>query len=238
MRNQLNLGFQLIGQFVFSGRKLMFPGFTSGSLHLRSDLHLARKFWHSLCGFGIALVYGSGVSQGVLLATFGSLLLLDAVFEWLRLKSPALNMVLIKFWGPIMREREVNQWSGMFYYLISTVVLIAFFPRVVAILSILYLALGDPVASLFGILYGDTAKRFSNGKSIIGVFAGVFTCILATAVLLSSVIVGFKLWIICIGGGLIGGAAELLPIDVDDNVLIPIVSAGGLWIIFTSLGLL
>ena len=37
---------------------------------------------------------------------------------------------------------------------------IAIFPKPIATLSILYLALGDPIASLFGILYGGKGPRF------------------------------------------------------------------------------
>ena len=59
-------------------------------------------------------------------------------------------------------------------------VTVAAFPKDVAVLAILYLALGDPFASTIGIRFGKLGPRFSNGKSLIGSLGGLFICAVTT----------------------------------------------------------
>ena len=115
---------------------------------------------------------------------------------------------------------------------------IAIFPKPVAILSILYLACGDPMASLIGILYGNKGPRFANGKSAIGTAAGVLICTLVTFIYLKSISIpdGTTL-ILSLIGGLAGGMVELIPFDVDDNFTIPVISGFILWLAFMICGI-
>lgn len=208
------------------------------SLSLRSDLHLARKAWHLIMGSTIALIYASGMSVRTSLTILGSVLVWDLLMEGFRLKIPSFNHKLMRVWRPFMRACEVNRLSGVPYYLAATILAIAIFPKPVAILSILFLAFGDPIASLFGILYGDKSVRFSNGKSLIGTLAGSLTCALVSFVFLSaSPISGVSLGVLTVAGGLAGGMAELVPLDMDDNFTIPVVSGFVLWLTFIVLGI-
>jgi diacylglycerol kinase (CTP) len=206
-------------------------------LHLRSDLHLTRKLWHMSMGLLVVLVYTlSGMSRGTGVLILGSILGLDLMLETLRLRVPSINERVVRFMGPVMRSCEVNRVSGTPYYISAMILAIAIFPQPIAILSILYLAFGDPIASVFGILYGDRSIRMSNGKSLVGSAAGVLTCMLVTAVFLS----GYHLpestvLALTAIGGIAGGCAELLPLEVDDNFSIPIISGFGLWLAFILL---
>ena len=137
-------------------------------LKLRNDLHLARKFWHCGMGVSMALIYGLGITKPQAV----TILLIAFVFftgiEYARLNLPGLNSVAIKVMGPIMRKSEVDRISGTPFYVGSVLLSVIIFPKLIAILSILYLAFGDPISSIFGILWGDLGPRFSNGKSLIG----------------------------------------------------------------------
>lgn len=157
--------------------------------------------------------------------------------ELLRLRWPAFNRLAIRIWGPLMRDCEVNRMSGTTYYIAAVALAIGIFPKTIAILSILYLAFGDPVASMTGILYGDRSIRFSNGKSLIGTLAGVVVCAAITFVVLgqSTLQLG-QVCVISLAGGLAGGVAELLPLDVDDNFSIPLVAGFVLWLTFILVG--
>ncbi len=207
-------------------------------LHLRSDLHLARKVWHMGMGLLVVAVYlltDMSRSTGVMI--LGSVLGLNLLIETLRLRNPALNQKVLAFMGPIMRSCEVNRFSGTPYYVSAALLAIAIFPKPIAALSILYLAFGDPIASLFGILYGSKSIRFGNGKSLIGSAAGVAACVLVTFVFLSAYsLSSFDLVALVVVGGLAGGLAELLPLEVDDNFSIPMVSGCVLWLAFIVLG--
>ena len=207
-------------------------------LHMRTDLHLARKLWHMLMGLAIVSIYLSGMSRSTAVFTLGCVLGLDLLMETVRLRSPAINETILRYWGPLMRTNEIGRVSGIPYYLAAAILAIGIFPKPIAVLSILYLACGDPMASLFGVLYGKRSIKFPNGKSLVGTLAGVVTCGIATYVFLS----GFGLstssvLILTALGGISGGTAELLPLEVDDNFSIPIVSGFVLWLSFIILGL-
>jgi dolichol kinase len=206
-------------------------------LHLRTDLHLARKVWHMTMGLFAVAVYSSGMSRTTAVFILCSVLGFNLLVEMARLRAPSFNDKFMRICAPIMRSSEANKLSGVPYYLASMILAIGIFPRPIAILSIIYLACGDPIASLFGIIYGDRGKRFANGKSIIGTMAGVLTCAIVTFIFLSTLNLNdHAVLALTVVGGLAGGMAELLPLDVDDNFSIPIVSGFALWLAFILLG--
>lgn len=206
-------------------------------LKLRNDLHLARKFWH--CGMGVtmALVYGLGLSKPAAVTILLIVFIFATAVEYIRLKVPKLNKIAIKAMGPIMRSHEVTKISGTPFYIGSVLLSVIIFPKLIAILSILYLAFGDPISSIFGILWGDLGPRFSNGKSLIGTAAGMGVCCVITFVtmLLNDIPAG-PASLIALAGGLAGGGAEMIPLEIDDNFSIPIVSGLALWVTFLIFG--
>ncbi len=206
-------------------------------LHIRNDLHLARKAWHMIMGLVIAFIYMSGLSRSSSVLILGICLGLDLLLESSRLRSDSFNEKFLRFWAPFMRAHELNQMSTVPHYLASVILAIAIFPRPVAILSILYLACGDPMASLAGIMYGHRGPRLANGKTLIGTFAGVFVCSLVTFIYLNTLSVSSStILTLSLVGGLAGGMAELMPVDVDDNFTIPIISGFILWLAFMLIG--
>jgi dolichol kinase len=201
-------------------------------LHSRTDLHLARKVWHAGMGTFIASIYlYSGMSAATALVILGSFLGLDLFVEMLRLRVPTFNEKVMRSWGFLMRSSEINRISGVPYYLGATMLTIAIFPKTVAILAILYLAWGDPVASLMGILYGKKGPQLMPGRSLIGTASGVFICGLLTAFFVTSLSLPWPTaTALVLIGALSGGLAELIPFDMDDNFVIPVVSGFMLWL--------
>ncbi|MGE0615660.1 MAG: diacylglycerol/polyprenol kinase family protein [Bacteriovoracia bacterium] len=207
-------------------------------LHMRTDLHLARKLWHMLMGFLIVTIYtATQMDRSTAVVILGFAFAFFFVTETARLRIPAVNSLAIRVMGPLMRASEINRFSGTPYYVAAALIAIAIFPKTISVLCLIYLAVGDPLASLFGILYGDRSIRFANGKSLIGTLAGVAVCFLASLVLLSSLPVSLGTWfLLSLIGGMAGGMAELLPLEVDDNFSIPMVSGFVLWLAFILLG--
>jgi diacylglycerol kinase (CTP) len=218
--------------------------FTGGlpvRLHLRQDLHLARKVWHMFMGLFIVSLYEfSGMSRTTAVTLLGSALGIALFVETARLRIPAFNEKVLRLWGPVMRSCEVDRMSGIPFYLLATVLAFAIFPKPVALLSVLYLAIGDPIASVFGVLYGKHSPKIAEGKSIIGTAAGVVTCMFVTLIFLKvyPVPVSDGAWLaLSFVGGLSGGLAELAPFDMDDNFTIPMISGFVMWLAFIGLGL-
>lgn len=200
-------------------------------LHLRNDLHLARKLWHVAMGLAMVGIYMAGMPKAVAVTILGVVLLGFIVLETARLKIPMLNDKAVKLWGPLMRSHEIDRVSGLPFYVAGSLLAVAVFPKPIAVLSILYLACGDPVASLMGIQFGARSLRLPGGKSLVGTLSGIAVCMAVTVVFLSGLgMTGWELVALVLTGGVAGGAVELLPLDIDDNFSIPVVSGFVLWL--------
>lgn len=207
-------------------------------LHVRQDLHLVRKGWHMLTGLMMVAIFLSGLSRFDAVMILAFFLGVCLLVETVRLRVPAMNEAVIRFWGPIMRTGEIDRMSGTPFYLASALIAVGLFPRPIAALSLLFLACGDPMASLVGILYGKSSPRWSDGKSWIGTAAGVLTCMAVGAIFWSVLPVkSWQAWVLTWIGGIAGGMAELLPWDMDDNFVIPVASGFTLWISCILLGI-
>jgi dolichol kinase len=207
-------------------------------LKLRNDLHMARKTWH--CGMGVfmSLFYGIGFPKAVCVSILVIALGVFLTAEYARLTFPKFNAYALKAMGPIMRKSEIDKMSGTPFYISSVLLAILIFPKPIAILSILFLAIGDPMSSIFGITWGHKSYRFSNGKSLIGTAAGMGICSVITFFYLATTGVSLlPALCIALAGGIAGGGAEMIPLEIDDNFSIPLVSGLALWITFVIFGI-
>lgn len=126
----------------------------------------------------------------------------------------------LKWWrevAALFRPKEKGALSGSTYLLIASVLMVLFFPREVAALSLSYMLLGDVAAALVGRKFG---KHKIGGKSWEG----------SLAFLLAAVGVSF-----CIPGipmlnkllaALIAAGVEILPVPFDDNLTVPLATGG------------
>lgn len=205
---------------------------TEQKLHKRSDLHLARKLFH--ISTGALFLYFFAVLQVSPIDCAAALTIclgFVVAIELFRKNNEAFNRWMVLLNRGIIREEEQEGWSGVSYYLSSCIFAVVIFPYPIAVLAILYLVLGDPSSSFFGVTLGKD-KLFPN-KSLQGTLGGFFVCSLATFVYLT--MTGFhqgNLLILVVLGGLIGAISEMLPLGVDDNFSIPLVSGFLLWFTF------
>jgi diacylglycerol kinase (CTP) len=204
---------------------LRLPGGGARLAH-RSDLHLARKGFHMSGALVLLVPYlFLGFSQEMMAAVLGTVLAFVMSVEYARSRWEWVNGIAVRVMGPVMRDTEVNQLTGIPFYLASCLFAFLIFPHHIAVLSILYLAFGDPSSSFFGVLYGRN-KIFPN-KSLQGTLGGFFICAFVTgAYLLWQGFEREKILLLSMLGGFAGSVAELLPLNVDDNFSIPVVSGG------------
>jgi dolichol kinase len=204
-------------------------------LKKRSDIHWARKIWHMGGVSLIASIY-SVVSPHWAQALLAAVWLMAVPFDFFRLRVPAVNDFAISLIGPIMRENEVDKIAGT-SYLLTGVTLIAFiFPHDIVLLTLLFLAFADPIASYFGIRFGK--DKILGQKSLQGTLAAFFVCAILTFFFLSfHDLLMDRLVLLSLLGGVIGCLAELIPIGkLDDNLTLPVVSATALYFLFTLFG--
>ncbi len=134
----------------------------------------------------------------------------------LRMKIALVRKIFLRIFGPLLREKEAhNHLTGATTMLIGMLLTVAIFKEKPAIIGMLFVSLADPAAAIVGRLWGK--NRFWN-KSLEGSAAFYFTA--------SFIILAFThySW-----GGLIVALimtiVELLPLGIDDNLLIPVVTA-------------
>ncbi len=205
------------------------------ALHARSDLHIARKVWHMGAGLALTLIYMSGFPKESFISILTGILGFTVVVEIARLRNPVVNAICLKVFAPLIRINEVHKTTGVPYFVASTLISIVIFPQPVATLALLFLTFGDPVASFFGILFKKRSIVIYPGKSFQGTASAFIVCALVTRIYLHSLgIHNVDLIRLTLLGGFAGAFAELVPLEIDDNFSIPLVSGFIMWIGFFS----
>ncbi len=203
----------------------------------RDDLHLPRRLFHMASGCGI-------VGSSFLLPTKNEfvwflffLTLVDLIVEISRLFMPRVNAWTLHCFRSVLREGEQTRLSGVFFYLVGCTLAALVFPRDVAVLSILFLAFGDPIASLVGVRFGRMRlppQIYVPFKSLEGSAACFVFCFFMTFGV--SFVLGrtvelalFDRLLFALIGGFSAVVGELLPLRTDDNLAMPLVAGALLW---------
>ncbi|OIO05693.1 MAG: hypothetical protein AUJ52_13435 [Elusimicrobia bacterium CG1_02_63_36] len=178
-----------------------------------------RKTFHclSLVYLGIYLRWGRWPSAAVLCAWIP----IEGAVEFFRLRRPELNALLMKSFGGIHRESEIGRISGIFWTTLGCLGTIALFgerPPVVCA-AIAYLAFGDGVAALAGRAWGTWKWPWFGGKKSV---QGSTACFAACGV--SGWAAGLPPSALFVGAAA-ATVLELLPLPIDDNFWIPLLSA-------------
>jgi dolichol kinase len=134
-------------------------------LLLTDRYHVRRRLQHALSGLLCVFLFSQlaplqpplGNTIATAGATGGWLFLL--IGHRLRLAWPAVNARLMALFGPLLREHERDHLPGAFWLLFSySVVMYCRRSYPIAVLAMLYLAVGDPVAGLVGTRWGGERR--------------------------------------------------------------------------------
>ena len=196
----------------------------------KKDIQWMRKFWHIGMIVVDCYLYAKvwTTKQSALLAWLaigGPFLLLDI----LRTKIRPLNVFIISFFSPLMRKRELCSPSSTTPFLLSSFIVIALFPKPIAIVSMLCLAFGDVAACMIGLRFGK--DKIFQKKSLQGSIACFVVCFLIMlAFLIAHQVSSNALVVIALVGGLAATLGELIAVKpLDDNFTIPVVTASILY---------
>lgn len=203
----------------------------------RDDIHLARRLWHFLgVLFIFALYWFVSPTQAIWLSVGFSIFMIG--FDWARLRNPRLGRLFQWIFGPVLRESERKKFAASTGMMAGVTVIICLFPKPVVLLSLLFLAFADPLASYFGIRYGK--DKLIGNKSLQGTMAAFAACFLLAWGYFSYMdLMTERRFIACLLAGLIGALSELVPIwKLDDNFVFPVLSAvllTGLYYVFGAI---
>lgn len=201
------------------------------NLAKRSDMHYARKLWHFGWGaFAIGLCLFNILSTQILGLICLGVATLGFASDFFRFNHKEYNKRVLKKMGFLMRKSEVDGFSGLPFYALGMGFSLLLFKAEIAILSIMYLVISDPLASIVGIKWGS--KKILPNKSWIGFLAAFFSAMTITYFSLYSSNIGIKEILFGFLAGLIAAFSELTSaFNVDDNLLIPVLSGFGLTLI-------
>ena len=140
----------------------------------------------------------------------------------IRNKFPFIKIFFIKIFGKMLRNHEIKgKFTGATWVMIASLLTISLFPKNIAILSLIFMSLGDTFAALVGRKFGKVA--FFN-KTFEGFLGGLLPC----------VIIAFYFNSLPFYVSLIGAFSamliEVVPIPIDDNLSIPVFSASAMTI--------
>ncbi|MEX2571314.1 MAG: hypothetical protein WD737_08400 [Gemmatimonadota bacterium] len=121
----------------------------------------------------------------------------------------------------LLRFHERRGVAGATYMAVAYLLAFLLFPRPIAVLAMLYSALGDAAAALIGKRWGNHTTRW--GKSWEGAAAGGLT----------SISVGMLMPGVPTSAALVGGIAaatlEFLPLRLNDNLRVVIGGGAAVW---------
>ena len=137
------------------------------------------------------------------------------IFRFLNKRT---NVLLTEKTTAIFRKGEEKRFSSMTIFLISSFLILLFFEIEIAITSLIFLVFGDMSAKIFGLAYGRH-KIFE--KTLEGSLANIGSVIIFGYILFFTLDIPL---ILLISGGIAAVLIELLPIGINDNFTIPIIS--------------
>ena len=195
---------------------------------------LVRKLIH-LTSLLIPIVYYfiSKTSAAIIL---GSLSFFAITLDLARYFSPEVGKVFYKIFGFLLRRHEVDEkkknLNGATYVLLSGLIGILIFPKIIFITAFAILIVGDIMAALIGRKFG---KHKFLAKSLEGTLAFFLSsCI----VVIFTPKVGYFYEEIIIGfiAAFIGAITENISFGfVDDNLSIPLIVGFSMWILYVIL---
>ena len=195
---------------------------------------LLRKTIH-LTSLSIPIVYYfiSSETAAIILAVLAGLAL---IVDWARYLSPKVGKIFYKIFGFILREHEVDHkkrnLNGATYVLISALVGVLIFPKLIFIAAFSILIISDSLAALIGRKFG---KRKFLSKSLEGTLTFfISACIV---ILFTPKIGNFpEEYLIGFIAAFVGAIVENISFKlIDDNLSIPLSVGFTMWGLYLAI---
>ena len=180
-----------------------------------------RRVFHAVNGTLVVLALTVlDVEVLTMVVVLGGILAFAVAMDAVRLFDPKLNILFFRAFSSLASPREAKRIASSTWYALSAFVVLLFFPKPYAMAGILVLAWADPAASVVG-------QRWGNTPFLAGSVRGTATFVLVAfcALLL------FVPWWAALGTAAITAVVEAAPINLDDNLIVPLTVAGVLIII-------
>ena len=203
-----------------------------GTIHYKDEL--VRKLIH-LFSLSIPIIYYF-ISTESAVIILGILTFIALILDLARHFSPDIGKIFYKIFGFILRKHEIDtkqkNLNGATYVLISALIGVLIFPKLIFISAFTILIISDTMAALIGRKFG---KRKFLSKSFEGTLAFfVSACIV---VLFTPKIGNFpEEYLIGFVGAMIGAIVENISFRlIDDNLSIPFAVGFAMWGLYQAI---
>lgn len=169
----------------------------------------------------LAIYYLNNTKREALMLT-GILTLIFLLLDFTRLLSKKINTFFFKKIKDLYKPKEYKKFSSMTNFLVAIFITFLLFEKSIAILATLFLIFGDFFSKFFGIYFGRT-QIFQ--KSLEGSLAHFNACLLVGYLFLHFVSVPITVYL---AGAFVATCTELLPMGIDDNLSVAILSASAM----------
>ena len=194
---------------------------------------LADEIRWRLCARPLAflfIIYYLKTSLKPALTLIGVVVLFFLLVDLIRLLTTRVSLSLMQKLAPvtdkIFKKKESRTFSSMTTFLIAFFLTVLLFEKCTAILACAYLVFGDFFSKSFGLAFG---RRKLFEKTLEGSLAHFIACSLAGYILLA--FLPYPL-LNALLGALVASLVEALPLSIDDNLTVPIISASAMSVLF------
>jgi acyl phosphate:glycerol-3-phosphate acyltransferase len=188
-----------------------------------------RKLYHLLGGVGLlSLYYVLGRERSLIF--YGCFFLVVLGIDVLRLRINAVNRFVMRNFSSFIRKNEEHKLTGTAPYILGIGISLFVYAPEIATAAICYLAFGDVAATAIGERYGRTKIR---DKSLEGTAAFIIAALTAGFILS---FIGIDLMTgVMVMGVLVAAGVEILPLPVNDNLAIPLLSGAAMQLLMNGL---
>ncbi|GMM37618.1 diacylglycerol kinase [Saccharomycopsis crataegensis] len=201
---------------------------------------IPRKFLHVSIGFITLYFYTQGLDTKMFIPYLSTACAIIFSLDLVRFKIPAFNKAYCQAVGFLMREKEIDSYNGVIWYLLGLTIAFQPFPKDIGVMAVLLLSWSDTAASTFGRAYGHLTPKIAKHKSLAGSIAAFVTGIISCLVFYGYFVPTYKytediLWsqntsrlslpVYSMACGFIAALSEGIDIlNWDDNFTIPTLS--------------
>jgi glycerol-3-phosphate acyltransferase PlsY len=185
--------------------------------------------YHLFGGIGLLLLYYI-LGRNRSLVFYACLFLIVMGVDILRLRVPAVNGFIMTKFSSFIRKKEEHKLTGTAPYILGIGMSFYAYSSEIATTAVCFLAFGDVAATTIGERYGRIKIK---DKSLEGTTAFIIAA-LAVGLMLS--FLGIKLIPgVMVFGVLVAAGVEILPLPVNDNLTIPILSGSAMELLMNYL---
>jgi dolichol kinase len=201
----------------------------NGTIHYKDEL--VRKLIH-LCSLSIPIIYYF-ITKEAAIIILGILTFVALVIDLSRYFSLGFGKIFYKIFGFLLRKHEIDDrkknLNGATYVLLSALISVIIFPKVIFITAFTILIISDSLAALIGRKYGKHKFLSKSLEGTLTFFVSASIVVLFTPKI-EGILTEYVIGIIAV---LVGTFAENLSFGfADDNLTIPLSIGLTMWLLY------